>query len=90
MEQKNNEQTPSTELSRQLDTTTIRRIFDEKIAELSAKTQPPTSLSERVAECEFKIGRLWKLLTTEDQFTGNVKKSKEGKKWSDVIRNKAN
>jgi len=80
------DETPSTELSRQLDYATVKRIFDEKIAELSAKTQPPTPLSERVAELEYKTGRLWRLLTTEDKYTGTVKKSKEGRKWSDMLR----
>jgi hypothetical protein len=58
----------------------IETIFAEKIKELTKtqKAQEPT-LPERVAELEFKIARLWKVLVDVTP-SGTARISKEGKR----------
>lgn len=46
----------------------------------------PTTLSERISDLEFKVGRLWKLLTTETP-TKETKLSRTGRQFAGQIKN---
>lgn len=87
MEQKNEGNSATVFTS--LDTATIRRLFDEKIKELTLKTNPEQTLAERLAELEFKVGRLWGLLT-EKTPTGQTRLTKTGRTWRDILKEKSN
>jgi hypothetical protein len=86
MEQKN--ETINAPNVDRMDYATIKKLFDEKIANLSQASKQ-SSLSERVADLEFKVGRLWQLLTEETP-TKKLKLSQTGRVFAGKIGETAN